>query len=184
MNLIPTALTLCATLLLVACGERAANVAQPKHYDKDGLTFLYPGNWQIDEDDNTVSVRLVSLTTTGEGMAVVQIFPLEIAGSLEDYAQAFSDETAAAVPMGKLTGSKFTPQPDADGYKCLKETCTMKLMGQSTPHVRYYRSRDFGNQRCYLFCQVADEDLKNFEEGFKQIASSLDLAPPAAPKAP
>ncbi len=182
MNILCRVFVMCAGLVLVGCGERAAKVSKPQHYEKDGLTFLYPGNWKIDADEMLESIHHLSISTPGDALVVVQFFPLEIASSLEDYARAFSKETAAAVPVGKMTGSKFTPQPDADGYTCLKETCTMELAGQSIPHVRYFRSRDFGGKRCFLLCQVADEDLADVEDGFKQVASSLKVAEAAGKK--
>ncbi|OYW30390.1 MAG: hypothetical protein B7Z47_03625 [Chthoniobacter sp. 12-60-6] len=176
MNIVFRAFVICAGLVLVGCGERAAKVSEPKGYEKGELTFLYPGNWKIDEDEMMGGGgHHLSISTPGDALVVVQFFPLEIASSLEDYARAFSKETAAAVPVGKLTGSKFTPQADADGYTCLKETCTMELMGQAIAHVRYFRSRDFGGQRCFLLCQVAGEDVAEVEAGFKQVASSLKV---------
>lgn len=173
MKILFIALLFGAGLLLAGCGERKADVAKPRTYEKDGLTFLYPGNWKIDDDQQSEGIRHVSLTTSGDALVVVQMFPVGIARSLEEYATTFAKEASAAVPMGKMTGSKFTPQPEADGYACMKETFSVELMGQSLPHVRYYRSRDFSGQRCFLLCQVSEEDLADVEEGFKQVAKSL-----------
>ncbi|MDB6006131.1 MAG: lipoprotein, partial [Prosthecobacter sp.] len=123
MNILSRVVVICAGLLIAACGERAADVSKPQRYEKLGVTFLYPGNWMIDEDRLLEGVHHVSMATAGNALVVVQFFPLGTARSLEDYARAFSKETAAAVPEGKMTGSKFTPQAEVDGYQCLKENC-------------------------------------------------------------
>lgn len=185
MNIAPAILLLSIGFLLVGCGEPVADVAKPQSYEKGGLKFRYPGNWKIAEDEDLgAGVRHLSVETGGDALVVVQLFPMESAHSLEDYARAFSTETAAALPIGKMTGSKFTPLAEADGFARLQENCTLQLLGEKIPHVRHYLSRDFGELRCFLICQVADEDLQKVTDGFKQVAASLSVALPAAGTAP
>ena len=185
MNILPTALLFCAALLLAGCGERKADVALPKHYEKDGLTFLYPGNWTIDEDEDLSGIHHISIETRGDALVIVQLFPMGAANSLEEYAAVFSKRAAEALPLGKMTSSKFITLEAAHGCSRLQENCNMRLLNEDTPHVRYYLSRDFDGQRCFLICQVAEEDLAMVEEGFKQVGESLLYEKTAAaPKAP
>lgn len=184
MNFIPAALVcFTAALLLTGCGERKANVSSPLSYEKAGLTFQYPGNWRIEDDEDIDGIHYLSVETNGDALVIVQMFPMAVAEPLEDYAKMFSKKSAAAMPMGEMTSSKFTALPAANGFTRLQENCGMRVMNQDVPHVRYYLSRDFEGQRCFLLCQVADEDLKKVEAGFEQIAASLKYAPPAESKA-
>ncbi len=185
MNIAPAILLVSVGFLLVGCGEPVADVARPQGYEKGGLKFLYPGNWKIAEDEVLgAGVRHLSFETGGDAVMTVQLFPMAVADSLEDYASAFSTETAAALPIGKMMASKFTPLAEADGFARLQENCELQLLGEKIPHVRHYLSRDFGELRCFLICQVADEDLLKVTGGFKQVAASLSVALPAAGTAP
>lgn len=184
MKFLSAAFLFCIALLFTGCGERVADVASPKPYEKNGVKFLYPANWKVEEDVNIEGIRHLSIETHGEALLMVQFFPLEAANSLEEYAKVFSQKTAEALPSGKMTGSKFTPLPAEKGFERMQEVCSLNVLNQDVPHVRYFLSRDFGKRRCFVICQVADEDLKKVEAGFKQVAESLEFQEPAEPKAP
>lgn len=175
MKFLSAALLFCIALLVTGCGERVADVVSPKSYEKNGVKFLYPANWRVEEDENIEGIRHLSIETHGEALLMVQFFPLEAADSLAEYVKVFSQKMAEALPTGKMTGSKFTPLPAEKGYERMKELCGMKVLNQDVPHVRYFLSRDFGKRRCFVICQVAEEDLKKVEAGFKQVAESLEF---------
>lgn len=185
MKLASFILLLGVALIVTGCGEPTADVATPKHYDKNGLTFQYPGNWKIDEDEELEGgIHHLILETSGDALVVVQLFPLELADPLEGYAREFSIQSNAALPFGKMVDSKFTPMPEKAGFARLQEDFSMKLLTETIPHLRRYGNRDFGGKRCFLICQVATEDLSKVQAGFEQIEASVDVAVPAKGKAP
>ena len=63
-------------LALVAYGgrERVATVKIPKTYDKDGIQFQLPSNWQVTADSQCDGVRNPSLETPGQATVTTRIF--------------------------------------------------------------------------------------------------------------
>ena len=169
---------------LAGCGEPAADIARPKLYEKDGLAFQHPGNWHIEEDQNLGGIRHVTIETSGDTLVIVQMCPPGLGMPLEDYTREFSKAAGAELPMGRVVGSKCTPLAQSDGFEGLQEDFTLQLLGEKVPHVRRYFSQDFGSRRCFLICQVAEEDLGKVEAGFKQVRASLKVVPVADAKVP
>lgn len=185
MKLVSFILLLGIALMFTGCGEPAAGVATPKRYDKNGLTFQYPGNWKIEEDEELEGgVHHLILETDGDALVVMQLFPTELASSLAEYAREFSTESNAALPIGRMMDSKFTPLPEKAGFTRLQENFSIKLLSERILHVRRYGSRDFAGKRCFLICQVAAEDLAKVEAGFDQIEASVNVTALAKGKAP
>lgn len=176
MRILFACLALAAISLLPGCGEPAADVAKPQSYNQKGLAFQYPGNWTIEDDTTENSFRNVTIETTGDALVIVQFFPLAIASALADYSQEFSTDFAAAIPFGKASPPVFTKLDPKDGYTRLKETFSMQILGQDIPHVRIYHSRDVGSHRCFILCQVADEDFHRVEAGFDQVVRSMKVS--------
>ncbi|MBK8038721.1 MAG: hypothetical protein IPK22_16565 [Verrucomicrobiaceae bacterium] len=163
---------LLATLILVSCGERAADVVNPKKYEKEGVVFLHPGNWTIENESHEAGFHHVTVESPGDALVVVQAFEQTAAVSLKEYAEGFSAATAKQLPMGKMDGHQFAELPDQGGWQRLQETLTMHLVGTKIPHTRFYYARDFGENRCFVLCQVSTEDLSRVQEGFAQIVKS------------
>lgn len=172
MRLLSPPCLLLALFALVSCGEPAADVVNPKKYEKEGIVFIHPGNWTIEDESHEAGFHHVTVETPGDALVVVQAFAKEDALSLKEYAESFSAEAAKAIPLGKMDGNRFTELPEQGGWQRLQETLTMHLAGTEIPHTRYYETRDFGEQRCFVLCQVATEDLAKVQEGFAQIVKS------------
>jgi len=177
-------LLLIAPFLLPSCGEPQADVSSPGVYEKGRLAFQYPGNWKIGEDHNLEGIHHLTVETSGDAVVIVQLYPPELAQPLEEFAREFAKVAGEELPIGRVTGSKFTPQGKSGGFDVLQEDFTLQLLGEKIPHVRRYFSQDFGARHCFLICQVAAEDLGKVEAGFRQIATTLKVAPPADAKAP
>jgi len=158
------------------CGEPKADVALPKRYAKDGIKFQHPGNWKITEELKEEGVyRSVTVGSPGDAVVVVQVFDAKNVLPLKEYAELFSQETAKAMPMGKILPPTVTLLEAKDGWERLRETFVIRLVGVDVPHTRLVQGRDIGPWRCYVLCQVADEDMKAVEVGFQQILDSMEL---------
>lgn len=164
-----------AAAFLSSCGEPKADLANPKQFRKEPLTLRLPGNWQVEDEMHEGGLHHISIETPGDAMVIVQIYPESMADDLNDYAKAFSEETAKAIPMGTMSGQIFTDLPDVEGWKAMKETLNMRLATVNIPHTRFYYARTFGEQRCFVICQVSTEDLDKVTSGFELVRGSVAI---------
>ncbi len=162
-----------AATLLSSCGEPKADLANPKQIRKEPITLRLPGNWEVEDEMHERGIHHLSIETPGDAMVIVQVFPETLADDLKDYAKTFSAETSEAIPMGTMSGQIFTDLPEVEGWKAIKETLNIRLATVVIPHTRFYYSRTFGKQRCFVTGQVSTEDLDKVKSGFELVRSSL-----------
>lgn len=161
------------SFLTSACGEPRADTANPKSYERAGLRFEHPGNWQVSKDVDGDAVRYVFVETPGNALVIIQAIPEDAAPELADYARSFSgsaQETTSAVTFG---ASVFSEVTEDGGYQVISEQVEVTLLGEDIPHTRIYRRRRVGDRVCFVVEQVSEEDRARVVDGFEQIASSL-----------
>jgi hypothetical protein len=165
--------TLVASLLVTGCEEREADLGSAKIYQRHGIFFSYPGNWKISEESNEIGIRYVFVETPGNAIAIIQLFPLEVAQTLNQYSRDYASAAAEATAIGKISVSKFQDLGMKNGYARIKETFSITLLGEEVPHVRTHWSKDVAGSRGFIICQAATEDLPKVEAGFGLLAESL-----------
>lgn len=173
MRVLPSLFLLSWVVLLSGCGEPAADVAVAKKHHQDGIAFQHPGNWKVTEATATDGFHHVMVETPGDALVIVQVFPADSAATLKEYADAFSAAAAEEAPFGVVSKSKFAELDPNEGWSRLKETFIIQVLGVEAAHTRLYHARDFGNWRCFVLCQTADEDWSKVEAGFRQVVSSV-----------
>lgn len=166
-------LVACA-LVVVGCGERAADVSKSKPFRSGEISFEMPGNWKVASNDRGEGFHSIIVETPGDTIAVIQLLPLsEAEQSLEFYAQAFSASASEETPVGKMTGSALGPQPEVHGFERLRESVVVSLMGQEVPIWRSYAGKCFENDRLFVIFQSPESDLGKVQPGFEFILGSL-----------
>jgi len=168
-------LFVCTILFLAGCGEPKADLANPKSFRKELVSFRMPGNWHVEDEMHESGVHHFSIETDGDAIVIVQVYPEEMANELKAFARAFSEETAKAMPMGRMSGHVLSDLPDLEGWKGMKETLNMRLATVDIPHTRFYYTRRFGKQHGFVICQVSTEDLDKVKSGFDLVRSSLTI---------
>jgi hypothetical protein len=161
------------TLFLAGCGEPKADLASPKSFRNEPVSFRMPGNWHVEEQMHESGVHHFSIETEGDAIVIVQVYPENMADDLKTLAKSFSEETAKAIPMGKMSGHVFSDLPEVEGWQGMKETLNMRLATVDIPHTRLYFSRTFGERRCFVICQVSTEDMDKVKSGFDLVRSSV-----------
>ena len=76
----------CAVLILVIGCERRAEVANPKHFRDDGISFDYPGNWKVTKNATFLPGRVIVLEEPGSAIVVLRVYPAGSDVSLEQFA--------------------------------------------------------------------------------------------------
>ncbi len=169
---------LLALAAMLGCGETRAKTGQPRGYEHDGLSFEYPGAWEVSADVEDEAVRYVLLESPGEAILLVQVYPAAEAMGLEAFAAAFS-ESALEEPHGAGIGvSSFGKVEMKQGMEGLAEYFTVRMDEQSLPHTRHYRRYPAGDRVCFLIGQAPDEEEAEMIEGFHLVFSSFGYDAP------
>ena len=102
-------------------GEEEADLANPKTHRSEGLSFAYPGNWEIDAHQNTGPYIPFSRIPLGDAIVILQIYPIEIANDLKTFAREFSENAAFSSALGSVQDSVLTELPSQGGYAWMRE---------------------------------------------------------------
>ena len=162
-----------ALLVLVSACERKPATSSPARYDKSGVSFQYPGNWSVDQDEGSSIARTIVVESSGSALLLIQLFDGTDIEDIRDYAEFFAKAGQEEVQVGKMSRSTFSEIKSVDGYEVLTENFAIELLGQSVPHTRIYRRKDTGKGVYFLISQTASEDAAIVEPGFAQIVSTF-----------
>lgn len=157
-------LVICSLLILVAC-EQKADVSEIQTYQKDGMKFDYPLNWDVASDEYIGDVRSVFIETPGSAIFMVQLYPAKSADPLKVYADYFLKD----LNVEKLEHSKRTSKSGYIGY------FTVSFLGVEVPHQIEFYSNKKSDNVSYLIAQVAIEDFSKVEVGFSLIYDSYQI---------
>lgn len=134
-------------------------------YDRDGVRFLYPENWELREESQQWPVQCVTLESPGSGFWMLQVFPGEescerLADEIlrtirEDY------EDVECVPV-----SEQIQQTPTAGYN-LQFYCLDFVV---EAHIRGFR---LGHRTCALLCQAEDREFEQLLDVFLAMTTSL-----------
>lgn len=158
--------------LLVACGEPAANVAQPKVYDRLGVQVRIPGNWKLADDQRLGGVHYLTVESPGSAVFIAMV-QSERNRELEEFARSFSAEADKQVPDALDRQSRFDLSSFADGT--IREHYTVSLGGVKVPHLREYHKITGAHRTAFLITQSADEDRAQARPGFELMLKSFKL---------
>jgi hypothetical protein len=134
-------------------------------FDKLGIRFLYPENWQLDESEALAGNQLVSVYSPGGSFWSVMIHPPSAAPAKlaaaalkamrQQYDELDSEEVRETVGGHDLVGYDMN-------FYCLDLTNTAQVRSYRTPDAAYV-----------VFCQADDREFAEIEEVFRAITISL-----------
>src|SRR5262249_4238758 len=93
-------------LTLAACGEPAANVAEPKVYDRLGVQVRIPGNWKLADDQRLGGVHYLTVESPGTAVFIAMV-QSDRNRELEEFARSFSAEADKQVPAAMEHQGRF-----------------------------------------------------------------------------
>lgn len=173
-------LSIALVAVLAGCSEPKADLSAPKTHQSGGITFDYPKNWTVTEDEPMPEFHYLFVETPGDALVIYQSYPQEDAIDLLEYVEAFSSETSSAIPIGEMTQGAPKTLPPSNGFDWVQEDFSINLLGEKTPHQRIYGSKVLGDRTLFLVLQVATEDAANVMPGFDLIRSTLRTSNQAA----
>jgi hypothetical protein len=158
--------------LLGACGEPAANVAEPKPYDRLGVHMQIPGNWKLSDDERIASVHYLTVESPGSAVFIAMV-QTDRSRELEEFARSFSAEADKQTPAVLGHNSRFDLSAFAEGT--IREHYIVSLGGVKVPHLREYRKITGAHRTAFLITQSADEDLAQTRPGLDLLVKSFKL---------
>jgi hypothetical protein len=176
-------LGICLLLLpfFSAC-EKMADVNSPQFYSKDGLSFSYPGNWKITEEEAFEALgektKTINVESPGDAIVIICAYGFEVDQTLKEFAKEFSDSMKDEIPLGKVGESRFseiTREGKAGQMQGFRNKLEMTFVGENIPHVQEFFALKKKGKTAFIVCQSAEEDVEMTEPAFRQIVGSLEL---------
>ena len=148
-----------------------------KVYEKSGVSFLHPDNWQVSEDSTSdEGVRQVTVEDSDNSLFIITLFGLDSYVDLDEYAENFKNTLPANIPIGKVRdGSKSEIDRLIKGqnYTGIRYTYSIYLLNQTVPHTVDFFSINGEGLNAIVLIQAPDEDWKAAEKEFQVIFDSL-----------
>ena len=92
---------------LTAC-EKKPEIAFPNQYTKAGISFNYPSNWDIEEDEEEGDFRYLIIETPADAMFLIHVYKGGDVVSLEEFAEQISSMSSNETPVGKIESTPFS----------------------------------------------------------------------------
>lgn len=148
-----------------------------KTYEKNGLSFLYPDNWQVSEDEILDGgARYVNVEDSDNSLFIITLFPPESSIDLEAFAENFVENISSNIPIGKVSDvkkSSVNRTIDNQSYKGIQYKYSAVLLGENIPHTSNLFSVEREKTNAIVVIQAPDEDWKAADKEFQIIFDSL-----------
>lgn len=162
------------SLVLAGCGTPTPQIDSPKTFDKDGLSFSYPQNWQV-EEDVTEDVRLLYVDDPKDinSLATITIFS-ETGMPLEEYVELTKMESMDNITVVSRKVEPFTRTVDGKSF----EGFAAKIDALDNGIKVDLRREFFLVGKIYFSALLDVEDQKKVQPAFDLILGSLELEAP------
>ena len=163
-----------SVLSLTAC-DRPADITSPKQYDQNQIQLSYPGNWKITEEESDDDFSYLAIEG-GDALMVLQLYAKAEALSLEEFAKVFSESTKEALPIGEIVDIEFLSAKrniQSELSTGTKELFSIKLWGESIPHVREYYTIESKEKVLFIISHIPIDTLPLAEPGFKLVYETV-----------
>lgn len=167
------------TTFIIGCGERNANVINSENYHKSGISFSYPGNWEVTEDLEENGYRYIFIESPGDAIAKIEIYDkgnfklsefveLDIESLKSEMPKFFKlSDRGEIKELQKVIGEKLLK-----GYRY---EFNLSILGVDVPHVTEYYMFQSKTESAYISNQVAVEDLSKVQNGFNIILDDFKI---------
>ena len=175
---------ICLTLSAVLIGSAGAQNPNSKHFDKDGLSFDYPIDWQL-SDQSTGQMQFVELT---KGDLVIRV------RSPREWLKTPEKETHARKLIQDQYVDNFASQLEQAGMRPTRSTVSTQIAGADADGARvralldgqpggmdsYYRV--ISDRLVGLSIIGSEKEIGKSAAAWDMIRSSIKVEPPPEPK--
>lgn len=148
-----------------------------KTYEKNGLSFSHPDNWQVSEDEILEEgARFVNVEDSDNSLFLITLFPSDSFVDLDAYAENFTSSISSNMPVGKVSEPKksiINRTINNQNYQGIQYKYSAVLLGQSVPHTANIFSVELRKSSAIVVIQAPDADWKAADKEFQVIFDSL-----------
>lgn len=164
--------------------EPRADIEHPKRASADGVSFEYPGNWELEEETDEIEgivLRQLTVESPGSATAIVQLMRPPIDVDLERYSASFlqgmNEELksgwTALIAQGKATNQPVRGTLFGEAAEGRKITMALSIAGEKMPFTIEIWAKRSATATIVLITMVPDEDAAKASPGLEQIKKSL-----------
>ena len=167
--------------------EPKAQVDAPLRYEKDAISFSYPGNWKVSEEsslEDGVELRTINVESAGNALLMIQSFKPAVEVDLDQHIEitmkAMEEEVGKQV--GGLVDSArgvVTPfeRPLLGASRPGRRAgITVAVLGERVPSSVALQAAVLADRTVLVFTTIPDEDRASVEPGFDQVIETLAVA--------
>ena len=163
-----------------SCSEKEADVEHLLEYEKDGLSFSYPANWEVTEDTESDYFRFVFVESPGNAIVKIEVYPVEDSFDLREFVDLDIEALINEIPsMIAVDGSNKVEEINTvingAGFNGYRFDFNISIVNIDVPHVSEFYAFPSLKKVAYVTNQVAIEDLDKVEGGFKQVLATFKL---------
>ncbi|KKJ78719.1 hypothetical protein WH95_01160 [Kiloniella litopenaei] len=169
---------ICSLLLvfvLFACDE-PADLANSQSYEKDGVSFILPGNWKVVGEEREEGFRYIDIATSTDAVAGISVFSNGAMFNLEDYVNLIIDSFNDLLPVGSRDRGdivEFEVDQTDKVEKALRNQFSITLADVEVPHTADFYEMKVQSDRVIIFTQTTNEEKELVQKGFDQLIQSF-----------
>jgi hypothetical protein len=173
----------------LACGmfgEPKPDIVDAQRHTGAGLTFQYPGNWEIEVEQqpiNDITVTMITATSKrGNAVAIVQQFqPLPVVDRdqiVVDFFAGIREAMPGVATIARLDGGvaptihRELLGAEREGRKL---RYSIEVLGESVPHTVDMIFAELEDRLIIVYSQIPDSDREVAMPGFDLVMDSLAL---------
>lgn len=150
-----------------------------KVYEKNGLSFSFPNNWQITEDTILEDGRrLVNIEDSDDTLFIITLLKSGYSIDLGEYSEDFIKGLASNIPIGKVSMVKSSEADriiNDQKYKGIRKKYSVTLVGEDIPHTIDFFLITQQDADAVIIIQAPDEDWSIADKEIQIIADSLKI---------
>lgn len=148
-----------------------------KVYEKNGLSFSHPNNWQITEDSILEDEgRLVNIEDSDNTLFIITLLKPGHTINLSEYAEDFIKGMASEIPIGKISKVKTGEASrtiNNQQYTGIRKNFSIVLLGEDVPHTTDFFLITQQDDDAVVTIHAPDEDWNVADKEIQIIADSL-----------
>src|SRR5256885_10469102 len=176
-----------AALLLIVIGAviwASAQDPNVKHYDKDGLSFDYPANWQF-EDQSTAQMQYIQMAR--DGYAEIRIraprewlkTPDKVAAAKKLIQDQYVDSFASQLQQAQMSPKRSTGASQISGADAEGAKVRAVMDGQPGGMDSYFNITE--DRLVQMSIIGSEKEIAKSAPVWDMIRTSLKVAPPPKP---
>ncbi len=167
--------------------EPRAKIDEPLRYEKDAISFSYPGNWKVSDEtsnENGIELRSINVESAGNALLMIQSFKPAVEVDLDEHIEitmkAMQEEVGKQVGgLADSTRGAVTPfEREFLGARRpgRRAAITITALGEEVPSSVALHGAVLEDRTVLLFTTIPDEDRESVEPGFNQVIDTLAVA--------